>query len=73
MAQYTNGPSKTFTAGEDLEAWRRVRLNASGNVIYADAEHGHIGVTEKKVSSGAQVPVRLRILPCRVSVSRSPR
>lgn len=49
---------KSFAAGEDLEAHRRVTLSGA-TVIYADAEHRGIGVTEYAVSSGDYVTVRL--------------
>lgn len=52
---------KTFTAGEDLEAWRRVKLS-SGEVVYADQSDSDdwIGVTQGKVSDGDMVTVRLK-------------
>ena len=48
----------TFTAGEALEAFRRVKLSA-GTVVYADAGEYSVGITEEKVASGALVTVRL--------------
>ena len=47
-----------FTAGEALEAFRRVKYSA-GTVIYADAGEYSVGVTEHSVASGAVVSVRL--------------
>jgi len=60
MSQQNEG-IKTFTAGEDLEAFRRVKLS-SGEVVYADQidSDGWIGVTQEKVSDGAMVTVRLK-------------
>lgn len=51
---------KTFTAGAALEAYRRVKLDGSGNVIYAGAGEECIGVTTDKVASGNMVAVALR-------------
>lgn len=50
---------KTFVAGEDLEAFRRVKLS-SGEVVYADAGEEFIGVTISKVSDGGYVGVAMR-------------
>ncbi|MBN1491158.1 MAG: DUF2190 family protein, partial [Phycisphaerae bacterium] len=52
------GGFKTFVAGEDLEAHRRVKLSGT-EVIYADAGQPGIGVTEYAVSDGDDVTVRL--------------
>lgn len=61
MAQYVNGNTKTFLAGEALEAFRRVKLDTTtaGQVVYADAGDPAIGVTETVAASGANVAVRL--------------
>lgn len=58
MSQENLG-SKSFVAGEDLEAYRRVKLS-SGNVVYADAGEEFIGVTSHKAVSTEQVTVNLR-------------
>ncbi len=52
---------KTFTAGEALAAYRRVKLSSgSGTTVeYSDAGQEFIGVTESAVASGAPVAVRL--------------
>ena len=49
MSQYNIG-SKAFKAGEDLEAFRRVKLSAgSGDTVeYADAGEDFIGFTAAK-------------------------
>lgn len=52
----------TFIAGEALEAYRRVTLDASGQAIYADNE-AWIGVTQAPAASGAVVNVRSRYAP----------
>jgi len=46
----TNPGVKTFTAAEDLEANRRVKLSTGSgkNVEYADAGDAFIGITELK-------------------------
>ena len=48
-----------FVAGEDLEKYRRVKLDGNGarTVVYADAGEDCIGVTLAKVDSGDQVAV----------------
>jgi len=58
MSQENLG-SKSFIAGTDLEACRRVKLS-SGNVVYADAGEEFIGVTARKAVSGDSVAVNLR-------------
>lgn len=60
MTQYATGP-KTFTAGEDLAAFRRVKLSSS-TVVYADQADStsYLGVTMNAVSSGDLVTVRLK-------------
>jgi hypothetical protein len=58
MSQENLG-SKSFRAGEDLEAYRRVKLSGD-NVVYADAGEEFIGVTAHKAVSGEQVTVNLR-------------
>lgn len=53
---------KTFTAGEALEAYRRVKLSSGteGQVEYADSADDFIGVTLEAVASGAPVAVKLK-------------
>ncbi len=53
---------KAFTAGEDLEAFRRVKLSAGSGtqVEYADAGDDFIGITAGKVVSGDFVTVALK-------------
>lgn len=50
---------KTFIAGADLEAYRRVKLS-SGNVVYAGAGESFIGVTTHKAANGTPVSVAFR-------------
>ena len=61
MSQYNMG-SKAFIAGEDLEAYRRVKLSAgSGSQVeYADAGEDFIGVTAVKASQNEHVTVDLK-------------
>lgn len=59
MAKETKSPM-TLVAGEALEAFRRVKLDASGNVIYSDAGEAYLGFTKLKVASGEQVTVELK-------------
>ena len=60
MANYTEGPTKTFTSGEALEAFRRVKYTSSDTVVYSDAGEPWIGVTLEKVAITKPVNVRLR-------------
>lgn len=59
MSQRTDGGILTFTAGEDLESHRRVKLDSTKRqVIYADDERG-IGVTLIPAASGQAVSVAI--------------
>jgi hypothetical protein len=61
---YVNG-TKTFTAGEDLVAHRRVKIDSSAStanpaeVIYADAGEDFVGVTEFDASDGDLIAVKM--------------
>jgi hypothetical protein len=60
-----NEGEKTFQAGEDLEAKRRVKIEAGTandppEVVYADAGEAYIGVTEYAVKDGEKVTVKLK-------------
>jgi len=57
MAQYSIG-TRTFTAGEDLVAYRRVKLSGA-SVVYSAQGEDFIGVTETAASSGEKVTVAL--------------
>lgn len=63
MAIQTDGDLKTFTAGEALAAWRRVKLSSSSGtqVEYADQtdSDGFIGVTQAPAANGDPVTVGL--------------
>ena len=61
MSQFNIG-SKAFVAGEDLEAYRRVKLSASSGsqVEYADAGEDFIGITAAKAAQGEHVTVDLK-------------
>lgn len=61
--QINNTGLKGFIAGEDLEAYRRVKLDSTGKAVYADAFDVSIGVTDDKVKSGETVTVRLHGFP----------
>jgi len=56
---------KTFTAGEDLAAHRRVKIDSGvstadpAEVIYADAGEDYIGVTEFAAVDGALIAVKM--------------
>lgn len=63
MSQENESGKRTFTAGEALEAFRRVKLS-SGTAVYADAfDPEWIGTTLTAVASGALVVVKLRRFP----------
>jgi hypothetical protein len=61
MSQENLG-AKAFTAGEDLEAYRRVKLStgSGSQVEYADAGEDFIGITAGKVASGDFITVKLK-------------
>ena len=61
MSQFNIG-SKAFVAGEDLEAYRRVKLSAgSGSQVeYADAGEACIGITAAKAAQGEHISVDLK-------------
>ena len=61
MSQENIG-AKAFVAGEDLEAYRRVKLSSGSGtqVEYADAGESFIGFTAAKVVSGDFVTVNLK-------------
>ncbi len=62
---------KTFIAGEDLAAYRRVRIMTDSpatttdppEVVYADAAEDYIGVTEYAAADGDPVSVKLNCYP----------
>lgn len=58
MASQNEG-IKSFNAGADLEAYRRVKLSGS-DVVYAGAGEAFIGVTQAKALQNTPVPIRLR-------------
>lgn len=60
MSQNSEGNIKTFTSGEALAAFRRVKLDGSGNVVYSDSGEDWIGTTEEAVAISTSVSVRLR-------------
>lgn len=60
-----NEGKKTFKAGEDLEAKRRVKIESGTTttppgVVYADAGEDFIGVTEYAVNDGDDVTIKLK-------------
>lgn len=61
MSQFNIG-SKAFIAGENLEAFRRVKLSAgSGSQVeYADAGETFIGFSAAKAAQGEMVSVDLK-------------
>lgn len=63
MSQMNPTGLRAFRAAEDLEAFRRVKLNSDGDVVYADANDPWIGTTETDVDDGEPVTVRLKNVP----------
>jgi len=60
MSQQTEHGVKTFTAGEALAQYRRVKLSSNGTTVaYAGADEPAIGITQAAAASGAMVAVRL--------------
>lgn len=53
--KYVDTPTMTFTAGEALEAYRRVKLSGDFTVVKAGAGEDAIGVTCAAVASGGLV------------------
>lgn len=58
MATHLPSPIKTYTAGEAIGAYVRVK-KSSGNVVAAGAGEVGIGVTAANVENGGLVPVML--------------
>jgi len=65
MSQQLDNAIGSFTAGEALEAFRRVKLSAATEktVVYADAGEPHIGVTQDVCASGSTVDVKMANAP----------
>lgn len=59
MSVQTESGVKTFTAGENLEAYRRVKISSGSSVVYADAKEPAIGITQAKADNGDMIAVRL--------------
>ena len=61
MSQENLG-AKAFVAGEDLEAYRRVKLSSGSGtqVEYADAGEDFIGITAAKVNQNDFITVNLK-------------
>jgi hypothetical protein len=59
MSQMNPTGLRAFRAAEDLEAYRRVKLNGDGEVEYADAADDDIGTTETAADADTPVTVRL--------------
>ena len=73
MSQQLDNMFGTFTAGEALEAFRRVRLSAATEktIVYADAGEPHIGVTQDVVASGSQAEIKMANAPGTFKVTAS--
>lgn len=63
MAEINTTGLKAFTAGEALEAYRRVKIDSSNKAFYADADDQGDGITEDKVAINDLVTVRMNNVP----------
>ncbi|MCD0460059.1 hypothetical protein [Roseiconus lacunae] len=63
MTQRTDGPTRNFSAGEDLDANLLLKLDGSGDAILCDAGETPIGSNEYSVQQGATVAVELNNAP----------
>lgn len=69
MTTTSPGGTRTFKAGEALEPYRAVKLDSSGNVVYADVTNPPIGFTLDRANAiGDLVAVALRTCPDTVEV-----
>lgn len=59
-SKWVQGGIATFTAGEAISAYQRVRITSTGTVLIAGVQQNWDGVAEQTVSSGDLVAVRLR-------------
>ena len=59
MSQQTEGNFKAFNAGVALASFRRVKLNASMQAVYAGVGEDNFGITQQDVNSGDNVSVAL--------------
>ena len=60
MSQSTEGNTKSFISAEALAIFRRVKINSSNQVVYADAGDDWIGITIDACASGDPIAVKLR-------------
>lgn len=60
MSQLCEGNTKTFFSAEALAAFRRVKIDTSGYIVYADARDDHVGITEAAIANAANGAVRLK-------------
>lgn len=63
------GGVRTFVAAEALEPYRGVKLDASGELVYADLTDTPIGITlDRAFDPGDEIAVALRTCPDTVEV-----
>ncbi len=61
MAVQVDHSVKTFAAAEVLAAFRRVKIDTDGAIVYADAGEAFAGVTQAKAEAiGDHTPVKLK-------------
>jgi hypothetical protein len=61
MAVQVDGNTKTFAAAEVLAVFRRVKVNTSGTIEYADAGEAFDGVTQRKaLAIGDHTAIKLK-------------
>lgn len=63
MANQNDSGFKAFLTAEALGAYRLVRFDSSGYLVYADAEESPIGVTQMDAASGVFCTVKLLSAP----------
>jgi hypothetical protein len=59
MSQQQDSSTRTLIAGEALAIYRRIKINSSGQAVYAVAGEVADGITQEAVASGAACQVKL--------------
>jgi hypothetical protein len=70
-SQFVDGNVKAFLSAEALAAFRRVKLDSSGYIVYADARDDCVGVTEAAIANATNGSVRLKSASgtCKITAS----
>lgn len=59
MATQCDGPVCSFTANEDITAYRCVKAGSGRSVEMCEVDDGALGVSQKSVLEGQECPVRM--------------